>query len=66
MPFPKTETELRAAGYEPPPDGKESKCRGCGAALEFWRTPKGKIIPLEAGSLEPHWTNCPNADEFRR
>lgn len=64
MPFPKTETELRAAGYEPPKEGS-THCRGCGAEIEFWRTPKGKIIPLDAGTLESHWATCPKAKDFR-
>lgn len=64
MPFPKTETELRAAGYEPPK--KPSKCRGCGAEIEFWRSPKGKLIPLHSGTLEPHFATCPKAKEFRK
>lgn len=64
MPFPKTETELRAAGYEPPM--MSTKCTGCGAEIEFWRTPKGKQIPLDSGTLEPHWSTCPKAEHFRK
>ena len=63
MPFPRTESELVKAGYEPPK--APSRCRGCGAEIEFWRTPKGKIIPLDAGTLEVHWSTCPQAEQFR-
>ena len=62
MPFPKTDTEFNQAGYVYENKGK---CRGCGADIEWWRTPKGKAMPLDAGTLEPHWSTCPNAKEFR-
>lgn len=63
MPFPKTDTDLKAAGYEY--DGT-SRCRGCHAEIEWWRTPKGRAIPLNPGTLEPHWSDCPNAKDFRK
>lgn len=63
MPFPKTEQELAVAGYEFENTGK---CRGCNADIDWFRTPKGKHIPLDVGTLEPHWSNCPKAKEFRR
>lgn len=64
MAFPKTETGLREAGYEPPKSS--THCTGCGAEIEFWRTPKGKQIPLDAGTLEAHRATCPNAEDFRK
>jgi len=64
MPFPKTETDLRAAGYDPPLHSV--KCQRCKAEIEFWRTPSGKQIPLDSGTLEPHFATCPFADEFRK
>ncbi len=63
MPFPRTDTDLTAQGYE---FENKGKCKGCGADIEWWLTPKGKHIPLDAGTLEPHWNDCPNAKEFRR
>ena len=61
--FPKTELELEKAGYEFTNTGK---CRACGCELAWYRTPRGKAMPLEEGTLEPHWAKCPKADEFRR
>lgn len=63
MPFPKTDTELEAAGYA---FESKDKCRGCKADIEWWLTPKQKHIPLDAGTMEPHWSTCPEADQFRR
>lgn len=64
MPLPTTETGLREAGYEPPE--KSSKCSSCKAEIEFWRTPKGRLIPLDAGTLVTHFSTCPNADKYRK
>ena len=63
MPFPKTDTELVAAGYE---FENKVKCRACGADIEFWLTPRGKHMPLDVGTLEPHWSTCTKAGEFRK
>lgn len=62
MAFPKTDTELTQQGYE---FESKTRCRGCGAEIEFWLTPNGKHIPLDPGTLEPHWSTCPNAKDFR-
>lgn len=64
MAFPKTDTELVAAGYK---HEGTSKCTGpnCGKEIEWWRTPKGKRIPLDPGTMEPHWANCIDAEIFR-
>lgn len=62
MPFPRTDIDLAAQGYV---FENKAKCRGCGADIEFWLTPKGKHIPLDAGTMEPHWATCPKADDFR-
>jgi hypothetical protein len=61
--FPRTDTELAAQGYE---FKNKGTCKGCRAEIEWWTTPKGKSIPLDAGTLEPHWSNCPNAGDFRK
>ena len=62
--FPKTDTALVAAGYVFDGTGRCSG-RDCRAEIEWWITPKNKRIPLNAGSLEPHWVDCPNAKDFR-
>jgi hypothetical protein len=64
MPFPKTEDELARAGYEY--EGTR-KCSGphCEQQIAWYRTPKGKRIPLNEGTLEPHWAKCPDAKTFR-
>lgn len=60
--FPKTDTDLAAQGYE---FENKARCKGCQAEIEWWRTPKGKHIALDAGTLEPHWSTCPKAKDFR-
>lgn len=60
--FPTTEQGLAEAGYVFDNSGK---CRGCGAELAWYKTPKGKSIPLDEGTLVPHWSTCANADDFR-
>ena len=65
MPFPKTEAEFAEAGYE---YESTSRCKGptCRASIAWYRTPKGKRIPLDEGTLEPHWSTCPDAIDFRK
>ena len=63
MAFPKTAKEAEAQGYEFTGSGK---CRECCAELNWYRTPAGKNIPMNAGLLEPHWATCPKADQFRK
>lgn len=63
MAFPKTIDELVAAGYK---HEGTADCRGCGAAIEWWRTPKGKKIPMDHGTAMPHFSTCPRAEDFRR
>ena len=62
MEFPKTDTGLAEQGYS---FSGKGKCKGCGAEIEWWDTPKGKHIPLDPGTLEVHWNTCPNAKDFR-
>lgn len=62
MSFPRTDQELGEAGYEFENAGR---CRGCGAAIAWYLTPKGKHMPLDEGTLEPHWSTCPKATDFR-
>lgn len=63
MPFPRTDSDLKAAGYE---YDNTSHCRGCGAEIEWWRTPKGRLIPLDPGTMEAHFATCPKAKDFRK
>lgn len=61
----KTEGDLTKAGYK---FERRRRCYGrtCGAEIEEWRTPGGKMIPLDAGTLEPHFATCPDVEQFRR
>jgi len=61
----KTDGDLRAAGYK---YESTRRCYGksCGAQIEIWRTPGGKTIPLEVGTMEPHHANCPDMEDFRK
>lgn len=62
MSFPTTETGLKAKGYVFSGTGE---CRSCKAPLAWYDTPKGKAIPLDEGTLLPHWTTCPDSDKYR-
>ena len=60
----------------------DAKCRGCGAEIEWWITPKGKKMPMSVIEVKdesrvfpqpvlriermPHWSTCPNAEDFRK
>ena len=66
MPFPETTDELVKAGYR---FDNGANSRGCGAAIEWWITPRGKKMPLDVdsdGNVESHWANCPEAKNFRK
>jgi hypothetical protein len=63
MPFPKTKKELIEQGYE---FEDKTYCKGCCARIEFWHTPNGKHVPLNSDTLEPHWSTCPHAKDFRK
>lgn len=65
MAFPKTEQELAAAGYR---FMKTEPCKGptCDTMIAWYLTPKGKWMPLEEGTLEPHHAKCPNVEKFRK
>lgn len=62
MAFPTTMDELREQGYKFESD---SECKSCGAAIEWWKTPRGKMMPCDHGTATPHWSTCPNADQHR-
>jgi hypothetical protein len=66
----KTRADLEAAGYKFDPTDEEGlsvpvKCRGCGAEIFWAKTPRGKRMPFDARTFEPHWATCPQAKEFR-
>ena len=63
MALPKTAQELEATGYASDGSGE---CRACHAAILWYRTPKGKRMPLDRATLEPHWSTCPDAGLFRK
>lgn len=70
MPFPKTRDELVAARYR---FESHARCKGvhCGAEIEYWRSwPNDKRMPFnlmpEGNSpAVTHFTDCPDAEEFR-
>src|SRR5208337_2012614 len=43
MPFPTTIEELKAAGYT---FENDARCK-CGEPIEWWKTPRGKMMPME-------------------
>lgn len=61
--FPDSHDGLLLAGYEVLGD---ARCKGCGAAIVWYRTPKEKSIPIDEDGKQPHWVSCPNRDQFRR
>ena len=63
MGFPKTIEEMTASGYK---HSGTAECRACRADIEWWETPSGKKIPMNHGTAIPHWSTCPNADDFRK
>jgi|SRR5665213_2577623 len=60
----KTDADLRAAGYV---FESTSRCSGenCRRQIEWWRTPRQKRMPLDPGTMEPHWSTCLDRDEFQ-
>ena len=63
MPFPTNEKEFIEQGYQ---FSGTDHCRGCKALIEWWKTPKGKWMPLDPGTLEVHWHTCPKAKDFKK
>jgi hypothetical protein len=62
MGFPVTIEELKDQGYKFDGDGT---CKGCGAQIEWWTTPRGKKMPCDFGTATPHWSTCKNAADFK-
>ena len=63
--FPKTKEQLIATGYRLE---RQSVCRSqkCARMIEWWLTPRGKYLPLDPETYQPHWTTCPDAEPFRK
>jgi hypothetical protein len=62
MAYPMTIEEMKDQGYKFEGD---ASCKKCGAAIEWWTTPRNKKMPVDHGTATPHWSSCPNADDFR-
>jgi hypothetical protein len=64
-----TRYEMLRAGYRKLSD---SKCKSCGAPIEWWQTNNGKKMPFdplpasEHEQTRPHWASCPHADDHRQ
>lgn len=68
MSFPETLAGLKAAGYE---RDYYTRCRGCGAAMEWWATPNGNHIPMNPmpqpdSPAISHFATCVKAEQFRK
>ena len=68
MPFAKTLDELKGAGYV---FSNYATCKGCGADIEWWISPKGSKLPMEPMSrgtseAKVHFASCPESDSFRK
>ena len=63
MPFPKDLRDLYDSGYTYNVLGT---CNACKARIQWWTTPKGKLMPINIGKVEPHWATCPDAKKFRK
>ena len=78
MAIPDKREDLVAMGYV---FDNDAHCRGCGVPIEWWITPKGKKMPMSVKEVKknegfftppsefiriPHWTDCPEADSFRK
>ena len=72
MAIPDNRRDLEAIGYQ---FNGEGECRGCGASLFWYITPREKKMPFSlrsdvestapAGALQAHWEVCPARDKFR-
>jgi hypothetical protein len=76
--IPESRADLEALGYV---FDNEARCRGCGAAIEWWLTPKGKKMPMSVKEVRetdspvspvkewrriPHFSDCPKVADFRK
>ena len=63
MPFPTSTIDLQLAGYRFKDKGT---CRGCGAPIEWWLTPRNANMPLDPKTMVPHWGSCPAREQFKK
>lgn len=68
MPFPRTREALEEAGFH---RRCYTRCSGCNAAMEFWKTPTGKSLPFDPmpdgdSRAVSHFATCPVAERFRK
>lgn len=74
MTQPPTSPHVSAATQKP-----AATCKGCGAAIAWITTLKGKAMPCDPGAVNvvtedgqlvrgyiPHWATCPKAGQFKR
>lgn len=54
-PLPQNKAEMIAQGYK---FVNANECKQCGAEVEWWESPKGKNLPILAGSGELHLGGC--------
>ena len=62
--FPRNRMRMRSAGFTRKGSGA---CRDCHAAIEWWKTPKGKMMPIDApgpnatplDQVRKHFNTCP-------
>jgi hypothetical protein len=62
-----TRREMLRAGYVLK---SKATCKGCNAAIEWWRTTRGKMMPFDPIASDdvkavPHWSTCPQRDRFK-
>ena len=65
--IPETRKEMLRAGYKFLNPGT---CKGCSAAIEWWRTTHNRTIPFNVAASEfdemtTHWATCPEAKSFK-
>ena len=68
MSLPATQAEMFAKGYA---RANYSRCSGCKAAIEWWRTPKGIRIPMDPMAMPSspavsHFATCTKVEQFRK
>jgi len=61
----KTFADLTAAGYI---FRNASKCSGkdCGREIYWFKSPKGCFMAVDVVDFKPHWSVCPNAEDFKK
>jgi len=65
-PFPITVDEALEDGYILETPGAECSGSDCRAKIDWYKTPKGKRIPVDAGTFIVHWSTCPNSKQFKK